>query len=122
MAGRFNSVQEYLDSLGIDSVSSERADTIRKILSFVINEFPGLEIKLAWNVPTIHKSGQYVVGVAAYKHHITFSVFSKRVIQNHCALLDSYKSFQNCFQIPVNWEMDEALIRTFVAARLVEIA
>lgn len=122
MAARFNSVQEYLDSLGIDSVSFERADTIRQILSFVINEFPGLEIKLAWNVPTIHKSGQYVVGVAAYKHHITFSVFSKRVIQNHCALLDSYKSFQNCFQIPVNWEMDEDLIRTLVAARLVEIA
>ena len=122
MAGRFNSVQEYLDSLGIDSVSSERADTIRKILSFVTNEFPDLEIKLAWNIPTIHKSGQYVVGVAAYKHHITFSVFSKRVIQNHCALLESYKSFQNCFQIPVNWEMDEGLIRTLVAARLVEIA
>ncbi len=122
MAARFNSVQEYLDSLGIDSVSSERADTIRQILSFVINEFPGLEIKLAWNVPTIHKSGQYVVGVAAYKHHITFSVFSKRVIQNHCALLEFYKSFQNCFHIPVNWEMDEDLIRTLVAARLVEIA
>jgi uncharacterized protein YdhG (YjbR/CyaY superfamily) len=122
MAARFNSVQEYLDSLGIDSVSFERADTIRQILSFVINEFPGLEIKLAWNVPTIHKSGQYVVGVAAYKHHITFSVFSKRVIQNHCALLEFYKSFQNCFQIPVNWEMDEDLIRTLVAARLVEIA
>ena len=122
MAASFNSVQEYLDSLSIDSVSSERADTIRKILSFVINEFPGLEIKLAWNVLTIHKSGQYVVGVAAYKHHITFSVFSKRVIQNHCALLESYKSFQNCFQIPVNWEMDEGLIRALVAARLVEIA
>ena len=122
MAARFSSVQEYLDSLGIYSVSSERADTIRKILSFVTNEFPGLEIKLAWNVPTIHKSGQYVVGVAAYKHHITFSGFSKRVIQNHYALNASYKSFQNCFQIPVNWEMDEGLIRTLVAARLVEIA
>lgn len=122
MAARFSSVQEYLESLGIDSVSSEKADTIRMILSFVTNEFPGLETKLAWNVPTIHKSGQYVVGVAAYKHHITFSVFSKRVIQNHCALLDSYKCFQNCFQIPVNWEMDEGLIRTLVAARLVEIA
>ena len=122
MAARFSSVQEYLDSLGIDSVSSERADTIRQILSFVINEFPGLEITLAWNVPTIHKSGQYVVGIAAYRNHITFSVFSKRVIQNHCALLEFYKSFQNCFQIPVNWEMDEGLIRTLVAARLVEIA
>jgi uncharacterized protein YdhG (YjbR/CyaY superfamily) len=122
MAAIFNSVQEYLDSLSIDSVSIGKVDTIKKILSFVTNEFPDLEIKLAWNVPTIHKSGQYVVGVAAYKHHITFSVFSKRVIQNHSALLDSYKSFQNCFQIPVNWELDEELIRTLVAARLVEIA
>jgi uncharacterized protein len=122
MAAIFNSVQEYLDSLSIDSVSIGKADTIKKILRFVTNEFPDLEIKLAWNVPTIHKSGQYVVGVAAYKHHITFSVFSKRVIQNHSALLDSYKSFQNCFQIPVNWELDEELIRTLVAARLVEIA
>ena len=122
MTAIFNSVQEYLDSLSIDSVSIGKADTIKKILSFVTNEFPDLEIKLAWNVPTIHKSGQYVVGVAAYKHHITFSVFSKRVIQNHSALLDSYKSFQNCFQIPVNWELDEELIRTLVAARLVEIA
>ena len=122
MAAILNSVQEYLDSLSIDSVSIGKADTIKKILRFVTNEFPDLEIKLAWNVPTIHKSGQYVVGVAAYKHHITFSVFSKRVIQNHSALLDSYKSFQNCFQIPVNWELDEELIRTLVAARLVEIA
>lgn len=122
MTAIFNSVQEYLDSLSIDSVSIGKSDTIKKILRFVTNEFPDLEIKLAWNVPTIHKSGQYVVGVAAYKHHITFSVFSKRVIQNHSALLDSYKSFQNCFQIPVNWELDEELIRTLVAARLVEIA
>ena len=122
MAACFNSVQEYLDSLSIDSVSSERADAIQKSLSFVTNEFPDLEKKLAWNVPTIHKSGQYVVCIADYKNHITFSVLSKLVIKNHCEVLESYKSFQNCFQIPVNWEMDEGLIRALVAARLVEIA
>src|SRR5262249_51157341 len=56
---RFNSVDEYLASL--DDAAKER--TLRSIIDLILTQFPDLESKISWNVPTIHRNGKYVVGV-----------------------------------------------------------
>ncbi len=113
---RFNSVENYLASL--DPV---KGGTIRSVFDFILAQFPELESRISWNVPTIHRKGKYVVGVAAYKHHLTFSAWSPRVIEDFKVRLTKFVVFQNCFQIPVDWKIEKKLVRDLVRARLAEL-
>ena len=74
---RFSSVDDYLASL--EDPAKER--TLRSVIDLILSQFPELESKISWNVPTIHRNGKYVVGLAAYKHHLTFSPWSPRVLE-----------------------------------------
>ena len=66
---RFNSVEEYLASLESEpDRHSTKARILRSVIDFILAEFPELESKISWNVPTIHQKGKYVAGLAAYKH------------------------------------------------------
>src|SRR6476659_8408847 len=115
---RFASVEAYLAS--VDPV---KAGTLRSIIELILAEFPGLESKISWNVPTIHRNGKYVAGVCAYKRHLTFSPWSPQIIEDFKskARLGKYVVFKNCFQIPVDWEVDRKLIKDLVRARLDEL-
>jgi uncharacterized protein YdhG (YjbR/CyaY superfamily) len=114
---RFSSVEEYLASL--DDPTKEK--TLRSVIDLILTQFPELESKISWNVPTIHRNGKYVVGVCAYKHHLTFSPWSSRVIDDFKVRLGKFVPFKTCFQIPVDWEIDRELVKDLVRARLAEL-
>src|SRR3979490_626053 len=107
---RLNSVEKYLAS---QDPAKER--TLRSVIDLILAEFPELESKISWNVPTIHRNGKYVVGVCAYKHHLTFSPWRPRVIEDFKGpsrtggRLGKFVVMKNCFQIPVDWEIDRKL-------------
>ena len=113
---RFNSVEEYLAAQ-----DPAKARTLRSVIDLILAEFPELESKISWNVPTIHRNGKYVVGVCAYKHHLTFSPWSSRVIEDFKVRLGKFVLFKTCFQIPVDWEIDRELVKDLVRARLAEL-
>lgn len=113
---KFATVDEYLAS-----VDETKAGTLRSIIDFVLGEFPQLGVKVAWNVPHIHLEGKYVVGLAAYKKHLTVSPWSVFVMEDFKARLAPLVVFKNCFQVPVNWEIDRDLLRDLVRARLAEL-
>jgi len=113
---RFNSVAEYLAS-----VDPMKERTLRSVIDFILAQFPELESKISWNVPTIHRNGKYVVGICAYKHHLTFSAWSPRVIQDFKMRLEKFVVMKNCFQIPVDWKIDRELVKDLVRARLAEL-
>lgn len=113
---KFESVEEYLATL-----EPVKATTIRTIIDFILAEFPELEAKISWNVPNIHRKGQYVAGLAAYKHHLTFAPWSIWVLEDFKDRLRGFVVFKNCFQIPVDWEIDKNLVRDLVRARLAEL-
>ena len=110
---KFNSVEEYLAS-----VDPTKARTLRCVIDLILTQFPELESKISWNVPTIHRNGKYVVGVCAYKHHLTFAPWSPRVIED---FKGKFVVWKNCFQIPVDWEIDRKLVKDLVRARLAEL-
>ncbi|CAN7217556.1 DUF1801 domain-containing protein [Pseudoduganella sp. LjRoot289] len=112
----FDSVEDYLSSL--DPV---KAKTLKSIIEFVLAQFPALESRISWNVPTIHLNGKYVLGLAAYKKHLTFSPWSTWVMEDFKERLGKYVVFKNCFQIPVDWEIDRDLVRDLLRARLAEL-
>jgi len=116
MPSRYSSIEDYLAAH--DPV---KARTLRAIIDFILTTFPELESKISWNVPTIHMQGKYVVGLAAYKKHLTFSPWSPEIIGDFTERLKGYVTFKNCFQIPVDWTVDETLIRDLVKARLAEL-
>jgi uncharacterized protein YdhG (YjbR/CyaY superfamily) len=62
-----------------------------------------------------------VVGLAAYKRHLTFSPWSPRVIENFKGKLEKFVVFKSCFQIPVDWKIDKKLVKDLVRARLAEL-
>jgi len=83
-----------------------KESTLRCVIDLILTQFSGLKSKISWNVPTIHRNGKYVVGVCAYKHHLTFSPRSSRVIEDFKVRLGKFVLFKNCFQITVDWETD----------------
>lgn len=89
--------------------------------AMILTQFPELESKVSWNVPTIHRNGKYVAGICAYKHHLTFSPWSSLVISGFKARLGKFVVFKNCFQIPVDWEIDGELVKDLVRARPAEL-
>src|SRR2546425_13315996 len=113
---RFNSVEEYLASL---DPAKER--TLRSVIDLILTQFPALESKISWNVPTIHRQGKYVAGICAYKRHLTFSAWSPRVIKDFKVRLGKFVVWKNCFQIPVDWKIDRKLVKDLVRARLAEL-
>ena len=113
---RFNSVEEYLAS-----VDPAKERTLRSVIDLILAEFPELESKISWNVPTIHRKGKYVAGICAYKHHLTFALWSPRVIKAFKVRLGKFVVWKNCFQIPVDWEIDRKLVKDLVRARLAEL-
>jgi uncharacterized protein YdhG (YjbR/CyaY superfamily) len=113
---RFESIAAYLKAQ--DPV---KAQTLKSVIELILRNFPELESKISWSVPTIHRDGQYVAGLCAYKHHLTVSAWSPRVIEEFKERLGKYVVFKNCFQIPVDWEIDEALVKDLVRARLAEL-
>jgi len=113
---RFKSVEEYLAS-----VDPAKARTLRSVIDLILAEFPELESKISWNVPTIHRQGKYVFGLAAYKHHLTLAPWSPRVMEDFQVRLGKFVVMANCFQIPVDWEIDRELVRDLVRARLAEL-
>lgn len=115
-APKFSSIEEYLAS---QDPLKER--TLRSVIDFILTQFPELSSKISWNVPTLHRNGKYVAGICAYKNHLTFSPWSPRVLENFKGRLEKFVLKKNCFQLPVDWEIDEALVKDLVRARLAEL-
>ena len=119
---RFKSVEEYLASL-----DPAKEKTLRSVIDLILAQFPELESKISWNAPTIHRQGKYVAGLCAFKHHLTFSPWSPRVIKDFKGpsrtggRLGKFVVKKNCFQIPVDWKIDRELVKDLVRARLAEL-
>ena len=113
---RFQSVDDYLASL-----DPLKAATLRAVLEGLLEDFPELQAKIAWNVPMLHRDGKYVAGVSASAKHLSFAPWSPHVIAVFKPRLAKYVVRQNLFQIPVDWKPDRPLLKAMVTARLAEL-
>lgn len=115
---RYSSVDDYLASL-----APTKARTLRSVIGFILDEFPELEPKIAWNVPQIQRDGEYVFGVSSLKDHLDLAPWSADVIDAFRGRLEheGYVVRKNLFRVPDDWELDRALVRDLVRARLAEL-
>lgn len=117
-SNKFNTLDEYLNSL-----EPEKAHTIKKVIDCILDSFPALEVKIAWNVPQICSGKDYVFGVSALKKHLALAPWSTDVMEENKVQLESagYIVKKNLFQIPIDWQLDKALLNTLVKGRLKEL-
>ena len=115
-APRFTSLDEYLSSL-----DAGKAATLRAVVDAITGYFPHLAVKIAWNVPQIHRGKDYVFGMSAAKNHLTLAPWGTDALDPFRPRLTNYVVDKATFQVPVDWNVDAELLRDMVAARLVEL-
>jgi uncharacterized protein YdhG (YjbR/CyaY superfamily) len=87
----------------------------------MLRQFPEPQSKSCWSAADIHRNGKYVVGICAYKRHLTFAPWSPRVIADFKVRLRKFIVKKYCFQVPVDWKIDKRLVKDLVRARLTEL-
>ncbi len=113
---KFTSIDEYLASVG-----EAQAGTIAGVIEAVQRAHPDVEVKLAWNVPQLHRGGNYVMGLSCTAKHVSIAPWSTNVMTMLQHRLTDYDPTENLFRVPVDWAIDDELIRDIVDARLAEL-
>ena len=113
---KFTSIDEYLASVG-----EAQAGTIAGVIEAVQRAHPDVEVKLAWNVPQLHRGGNYVMGLSCTAKHVSIAPWSTNVMAAFQPRLHDYNPTENLFRVPIDWAIDDELIRDMVHARLAEL-
>lgn len=113
---KFETVEDYLASL-----DPQKGATLGKVLACIRGSFPSSTVKLAWNVPQVQIAGKYVFGMSAAKHHLSLAPWSEAVMTEFAARLAPYETTKGLFKIPVDWDVDCALITDLINARVAEL-
>jgi uncharacterized protein YdhG (YjbR/CyaY superfamily) len=108
---RFDTFEGYLT--GHDQVKQA---TVRRIFAVLGRAFPRSEVVIAWNHPMLKQDGRYLFGVSIHTSHITIAPFGDGVIEALRPRLTGYEVNKKTVRVPVDWDVDEALIVDMVAA------
>ena len=105
------------------SLDTVKAATLRAVVETITSYFPDLTVKIAWNVPQIHRGKDYVFGADAAKNHLTLAPWGTDALESFRSRLSDagYVVNKHTFQVPVDWNVDADLLRDMVAARLAEL-
>lgn len=113
---KFENLDEYFASL-----DSTKAATLQRVLDVIAQEFPDSTVKLAWNTPQIQIEGKYVFGMSAAKNHLSLAPWSETVMANFADRLAPYETTKGLFKIPVDWDVDAALVADLIHAKKAEV-
>ena len=103
---------------GLDPVTRK---TAKLIFSTIIEKYPDLEFVIAWNQPMLRQGKAYIIGISVSKNHMTINPFSDDVIKLFAKKLSKYTVNKTTFTVPLDWKVDEALLRSIAKARLAEL-
>jgi len=93
------------------------------ILKWVINKFPGLVPKIAWNQPVFTDHGTYIIGFSIAKNHLAVAPeragigrFSDEIVQA------GYNHSKELVRIPWNIPVDFSLLEKMIAFNIMDKA
>ncbi len=105
----------------IEAQDEPKRATLSAMRELILEVEPGLEQVIAWGSPAFKFGGKYVVGLCAFKNHLTLSPQSAEVMAAHAADLADYVVSKSSFQFDVDAPLPKSLIEKLVKARLAEI-
>ena len=115
---RFATPTEYFKS-----IDAKQATKVREIIKVIKTKYPDLELVIAWNQPMLKRGKDYVFGASVATHHILIAPWGD-VLKTYAPKfqkLDGVKVNKKTIAVPNDWEVDEKLIQSMIAARLKEI-
>ncbi len=114
---RVDSPDAYLAQ--VDPVA---AGTVRRVLDALTRGHPGREVVIAWNQPMVKEGDDYLLGVSVAAPHITIAPWGEGMMVRFADRLDGYVVNRKTFRVPLDWDVDEALLDDMVAVRVTEVA
>lgn len=116
---RFDTVDGFLD--GADPVAQA---TVRAILASVEGACPASQVVIAWNQPMVKAGDDYLFGVSLAKQHILLAPWGTGVLQQFAPRLEAegYAVQKKTVRVPLDWRVDDGLLRDMVAARMAQLA
>ena len=106
----------------IDAQDEPKRATLSTMRELILEAQPGLEQVIAWGSPAFKFGGKYVVGLGAFKKHLTFSPQSAEVMAAHAADLADYVVSKSSFQFDVDAALPKSLVEKLIKARLAELS
>jgi uncharacterized protein YdhG (YjbR/CyaY superfamily) len=116
-ARRFDDPDAYFRSLG-----GVKERTARAVFAAITAEFPDLELVIAWNQPMVRRGRDYVFGLSAATNHLLLGPWVTGGLGPFAPMLAGLVVNTKTIRIPVDWEVDAALLHELVRARLAELA
>lgn len=102
-------------------MDARAARLAKRIFSVITRKHPDLELVVAWNQPMLRRGRGYVFGLSASKNHLTLNPFSAAALTAQSSRLRGLTVNKKTFTVPLDWEVDEVLLRGLVRVRLAEI-
>jgi uncharacterized protein YdhG (YjbR/CyaY superfamily) len=105
----------------INALPEPKKSTLSAIRKAILEIEPELEQVIAWKAPVFKFNGQYVVGLCAFKNHLTYSPQSAEVMISLAQELEGYVTSKSSFQFDVDKPLPKSLLTKLIKARLKEV-
>ena len=106
----------------IEALEEPKRETLLTVRDLILEVEPGLEQVIAWGSPAFKFDGKFVVGLCAFKKHLTFSPQSAEVMNAHTDDLAAFTVSKSSFQFAVDVPLPKSLVENLVKARLAELS
>lgn len=113
---RFDSPSQYFASL-----DQPHRSLAERIIRSIQESFPELTLVMAWNQPILRCDEGYVFGVSASAGHLSINPFTPYALHQLAGRLKKLVVLKHTVQIPLDWEVDAALLTDMVDIRLREL-
>lgn len=109
--GNMENFVDYLDAIQ----DVEQRERLREVLNWVIQKFPRLESKIAWNQPMFTDHGTFIIGFSVSRQHFAVSPEVKGIEKFSDEIVESgYSHGKNIFRIKWNDPVDYTLLERMI--------
>lgn len=109
--GNMENFVDYLEAIQ----DVEQRERLREVLNWVIQKFPRLESKIAWNQPMFTDHGTFIIGFSVSRQHFAVSPEVKGIEKFSDEIVESgYSHGKNIFRIKWNDPVDYTLLERMI--------
>ncbi len=113
---RFHTVDEYIASQPLETQC-----VLLCVRNAILGAIPGVEERIAYDMPTYTLRGRVVLHFAAWKRHYSLYAASASIVKTFADELRSYKIEKGTIRFPLGEPFPKALIERIAAFRAQEI-
>jgi uncharacterized protein YdhG (YjbR/CyaY superfamily) len=106
----------------IEALEEPKRSTLLSVRESILEIEPKLEQVIAWKSPQFKLDGKYVIGLCAFKNHLTVSPQSATVMAAHADDLKKFVTSGNSFQFAIDTPVPKALLKKLIKSRIAEIS